>query len=244
MIEILCNDIYNLFLSGNKANNRELFDKVFEISRYFFQNPFALESLENLFELEKKMMNSKGPHKQFIEENILQTLSRSTRYCAPERHDNEYLTLNAELIERATDDKEKQKYMMTLKLVSFTREIFKFKKARDNFNNKRKSLALDILGNICNYYNVSEAFELCLLSLKSKKKTLILAALEFQENYCRNREVSLRSEIIEILDRIIIQTKDRSVAVGALDLLVKTGNISEFEALSRIDEWKEKNDYW
>jgi len=41
-----------------------------------------------------------------------------------------------------------------------------------------------------------------------------------------------------------IQTKDRSVAVGALDLLVKTGNISEFEALSRIDEWKEKNDYW
>lgn len=244
MIEILCNDIYNLFLSGNKANNRELFDKVFEISRYFFQNPFTLESLENLFELEKKLMNSKGPHKQLIEENILQSLSRSTLYCAPEQHDNEYLTLNAELIERATDDKEKQKYIMALKLVSFASEIFKFKKARDNFNNKRKSLSLGILGNICNYYNVPEALELCLLSLKSKKKTLILAALEFQENYCRNREVPLRSEIIEILDRIIIQTKDRSVAVGALDLLVKTGNISEFEALSRIDEWKEKNDYW
>ena len=79
---------------------------------------------------------------------------------------------------------------------------------------------------------------------KSKKKTLILAALEFQENYCRNREVPLRSEIIEILNKIIIQTKDRSVALGALDLLVKTGNIDELEALSRIDEWKEKNDYW
>ena len=104
MIEILCNNIYKSFLSGNKANNRELFDKVFEISRYFFQNPFTLESLENLFELEKKLMNSKGPHKQFIEENILQSLSRSTLYCAPEQHDNEYLTLNAELIERATDD--------------------------------------------------------------------------------------------------------------------------------------------
>ena len=54
----------------------------------------------------------------------------------------------------------------------------------------------------------------------------------------------LPSDIIEILDKIIIQTKDRSVAVGALDLLVKTGNIGELEALSRIDEWKEKNDYW
>ena len=236
MIEILCNDIYNLFLSGNKANNRELFDKVFEISNYFYQNPFTLESLENLFELEKKLMNSKGPHKQFIEENIFQSLSRCSLYCAPEKHDNEYLTINEQLIERATDGKEKQKYIISFKLVSFASEIFKFKKARDNFNSKRKSLALSILSNICNYYNVPEAFELCLLSLKSKKKTLILAALEFQENYCRNREVPLRSEIIEILDKIIIQTKDRSVAVGVLDLLVKTGNIDELEALSRIDE--------
>lgn len=244
MIDTLCNDIYKLFLSGKKSNNRELFDKIFEISRYFYQNPFTLESLENLFELEKKLMNSKGSHKQFIEENIFQFLSRSSLYCAPEQHNNEYLTLNEELIERATDDKEKQKYIMTFKLVSFASEIFKFKKERDNFNNKRKSLLFGILGNICNYYNVPEALELCLLSLKSKKKTLILAALEFQENYCRNREVPLRSEIIDILDRIIIQTKDYSVAVGALDLLVKTGNISEIEALSRIDEWKEKNDYW
>ena len=55
MVNILCNDIYKLFLSGNKANNQKLFDKVFELSRYFFQNPVTVESLENLFELEKKM---------------------------------------------------------------------------------------------------------------------------------------------------------------------------------------------
>ena len=73
---------------------------------------------------------------------------------------------------------------------------------------------------------------------------MILAALEFQENYIRNRGVPLSSEIIEVLDKIILQTKDHSVAVGALDLQVKTGNINEFEALSMIDEWKGKNDYW
>ena len=241
MIEIFCNDIYNLYLSGNKANKRELFNKVIQVSGYFFKNPITLESLENLFELETKMTNSKGPHKNYIEENILEILSRSTQYCAPKQPDNEYLTLNTDLIEKAIDDKEKQKYIMTSKLVSFASDIFKFKKERDNFNSKRKSLALDILCNISIYYNVPEALELCLWSLKSKKKTLILAALEFQEIYCGNREVPLSSGIIEILDRIIVQTKDRSVAVGSLDLLVKTGNISEFEALSRIDEWKEKN---
>ena len=244
MINILCNDIYELFLSGHKANNRELFEKVFELSRYFSQNPVTLKSLENLFELEKKLMNSKGPHKQFVEKHIFQILSRSSLYCGPELTDNEYLTLNEELIEKASNIKEKQKYIVASKFVSFAIGIFKFIKARDNFNNKRKSLALEILSNISNYYNVPEALELCLLSLKSKKETLILAALEFQENYIRNRGIPLDSEIIEILDKIIIQTKDRSVAVGALDLQVKTGNISEFEALSRIDEWKEKNDYW
>ena len=56
MVNILCNDIYKLFLSGNKANNQKLFDKVFELSRYFFQNPVTVESLENLFELEKKWL--------------------------------------------------------------------------------------------------------------------------------------------------------------------------------------------
>lgn len=244
MVNVLCNDIYKLFLSGNKANNRRLFDKVFELSRYFFQNPVTLESLQNLFELEKKLMNSKGSHKQFIEEHIFQALSSSSLYCSPEQTDNEYLTLNEKLIEKATDINEKQKYIVASKLVGFAIEVFKFKRARDNFNNKRKALSLQILGNISNYYDIPEALELCLLSLKSKKKTLILAALEFQENYTRNRKIPLSSMVSKILDKIILQTKNHSVAVGALDLQVKTGNISEFEALSRIDEWKEKNEYW
>ncbi len=73
---------------------------------------------------------------------------------------------------------------------------------------------------------------------------MILSALEFQANYTRNQEIPLSSEVSRILDKILLQTKDRSVAVSALDLQVKTGNISEFEALLKIDDWKEKNEYW
>ncbi len=244
MANVLCEDIYKLFLSGNKANNRKLFDKVLELSRYFFQNPVTVESLENLLNLEKKLMNSKGSHKQFIEKHIFQALSSSSLYFSPEHTDNEYLILNEKLIEKTTDIIEKKKYIVASKLVSFAIEVFKFKKARDNFNSKRKSLSLEILGNISNNYDIPEALDLCLLSLKSKKKTLILAALEFQENYIRNRKIPLSSKVSTILDEILLQTKDHYVAVGALDLQVKTGNISEFEALSRIDEWKEKNEYW
>ena len=154
------------------------------------------------------------------------------------------MTLDEELIETSNCSSEKFKYIITFKLVSFAVEIFKYKKARDNYSNKRKSLALEILGNISNYYDVPEALDLCTLSLKSRRKTLILAALEFQQTYMRNRGASLNPELIEILDKIILQTKDRSVAVGSLDIQVKSGNVTEFEALARIDEWKEKNDSW
>lgn len=244
MITALYNDIYELFLSGIKANNRELFDKVHELTSYFFQNPITLDSLENLFELERKLMNSKGPHKQFVEEHIFKIFSRSTLYCSPKNIDDKYLVLKEELVEKERDTNEKQKYIFALKLVNFAVEIFNFKKARDSFNSKRKSLLLEILSKLSNYYDFPEALELSLLSLKSKKKDLILAALEFLENYVHNRKIPLSSEIVELLDKIILQTKDRTVAVGVLDLQVKTKHISEFEALSRIEEWKEKNDYW
>ncbi|MCK5648782.1 MAG: hypothetical protein KAI22_07870, partial [Gammaproteobacteria bacterium] len=62
--------------------------------------------------------------------------------------------------------------------------------------------------------------------------------------YTKHKNIYLSDEIIKLLDKIILQTKDRSVAVGALNLQVTTGEIDEFEALSRIDDWKEINDHW
>ncbi len=244
MANALCKDIYELFTLRIKANNRRLFDKVFELSNYFVRNPVTIESLECIIELERKMMNSSGPHKQFVEEHVFQALTRSTLYCSPEQSNDEYLSFKEKPIGDTNNIDKKQEVILASKLLSFVIEVFKFNKARDNFSSKRKALSFGIIGNISYYYDIPEVFDLCLLSLKSKKKSLIFAALEFQENYTRNREVSLSPSVIEILDKIILQTKDHSVAVGVLDLQVKTGNIDEFEALSMIDEWKEKNEYW
>jgi hypothetical protein len=77
---------------------------------------------------------------------------------------------------------------------------------------------------------VPEAVELCVAALKSNKKTLVLAAAEFYENYRRGRNISLTPEMVERLDEIISKTKDRSVAVTALNLQVEAGLISELAA--------------
>lgn len=241
MLATLCKDIHKLFLSGIKGTHRELFDKAYELSQYFKGHPATSESLEPVFELERKLCVGRGPHKQFVEERVFEALCTSALYCEPECSNKKYLTANLPLLEKRTRIEEKQEHMIALKLVDFSREVFQLQISRDAFNSKRKSLALDLIGRVAVYYDIPEAIELCTAALQSKKKTLVLAALEFYEINLHGQDRSLVPEIISQLDEIVSKTKDRSVAVTALNLQVEAGVVSELEALSRIDDWKERN---
>jgi len=241
MLSALCEDIHHLFLAGMKGTNREWWDKAYELSHYFVRNHATSELLEPIIGLERKLISAKGPHKQFLEERVFQALFTSALYCAPERSGKKRMTLDPSLIERSTSVQERQRHLMALKLVSFSIEVLQLQNPRDAFNNKRKGLAMDLIGRVADYYDIPEAIDLCLTALQSNKKTLVLAAAEFYQNYRRGRDMSLTPEMVERLDDIISKTKDRSVAVTALSLQVEAGLISELEALSRIDDWKERN---
>lgn len=241
MLSALCREIQHLFLTGTKGTNRELWDKAYELSNYFMQNHATPELLESIIALERKLIPAKGSYKQFLEERVFQALFTGALYCAPERSGKKRMTLDPVLIERSTSVQERQRHLMALKLVSFSMEVLQLQNPRDAFNNKRKGLAMDLVGRVAVYYDIPQAVDLCLAALRSNKKTLVLAAVEFYENYRRGRNVSLTPEMVERLDDIIRKTKDRSVAVTALNLQVEDGLISELEALSRIDDWKERN---
>jgi len=45
----------------------------------------------------------------------------------------------------------------------------------------------------------------------------------------------------KLLVGLVARTDSRGLAVGALNILVESGNISEFTALDHIDDWKERN---
>jgi len=241
MLSALCKEIHHLFLAGTNGTNRELWDKAYELSHYFMRNHATPELLEPIIGLERKVIFAKGPYKQFLEERVFQALSTSALYCAPEGSDKKRITLDPALIEKSTSVQESQRHMIALKLVSFSMEVFQLQIHRDAFSNKRKGMAMDLIGRVAVYYDIPEAIELCMAALKSNKKTLVLAVAEFYENYRRGRNISLTPEMVERLDDIISKTKDRSVAVTALNLQVEAGLISELEALSRIDDWKERN---
>ena len=241
MLSALCKEIYQLFLIGTKGTNRKLWDKAYDMSNYFVQNHATPELLEAIIGLEYKLIAANGPYKQFLEERVFQALCVSALYCAPERSDKERMVLDPALIERSTDVQQRQRCLMALKLVNFSKEIFQLTIPRDTFNTKRKGLAMDLIGRVAAYYDIPEAIELCMAAFQSNKRTLVLAAAELFENYSRRRDISLPPEMVERLDDIIRKTKDRSIAVAGLNLQVEAGLISEFEALSRIDDWKERN---
>ncbi|NOQ37171.1 MAG: hypothetical protein GQ569_14980 [Methylococcaceae bacterium] len=202
MIKQLCDDLYDVFLSRTKSDDRILLNKVSEIFSYFFHNSLTLDSLESLIDLERKLVNSKGFNKNYIEKNIFQALSQGSLGCSPKKQlKNKYLILDEKLIKRTRSIEEKEKYTMSLKLANFSIEMFNFNKARDNFSSERKSLALGILSNLSNYYDIPEVLSLSLLALKSGKKPVIAAAIEFEKRYASTRNLSISFEAEQAWDK-------------------------------------------
>jgi hypothetical protein len=238
MIARLCKDINKLFLAGAKEGERELFDKAYDLSRYFALNRPTLESLKPVLDLERKLIAEKGPHKSFLEQRIFAALREIADYCGEYGSPGKRLPLTPAVLAKSAGQ-EKSRQALALELVAFAREMYQLKSPRDPFNNKRKGLALDVIGRLDAGYDIPEVMELCIAALQSNKKALIFAAAEFLEIRCA-RDLPLEPEIIECLDRIICKTRDRWVAVTALNVQVKADIIDEFEALARIDDWREE----
>ncbi len=103
MLSVLCKEIYQLFLSGTKGTNRELWNRASDLSNYFIQYRATPELLDTVIDLENKLIVSKGPYKQLLENSVFKSLYFSALHCAPEHSDAERMLLTHELIEKSTD---------------------------------------------------------------------------------------------------------------------------------------------
>lgn len=240
MISTLCKDITKLFLAAEKKRERELFDKAYDLSRYFVLHRPTVKSIEPVLDLERKLIAEKGPNKNFLEQRVFAALEEVAEYCAGHGSPGKRLPLTPGSSPGSTGSREKMRQALALELVGFAREIHELKIPRDPFNNKRKGLALYVISKIDAAYDIPEVMELCISALQSNKKPLVFAAGELLDSRSR-RDLPLEPEVIACLDRIISKTKDRSVAVTALHVQVEASVIDEFEALARIDDWKEQN---
>ena len=76
-------------------------------------------------------------------------------------------------------------------------------------------------------------------TLRKGKGSEIGGALDFIRALSQQEAVSLDDEIADELFAFAARAPLRSLAVGALDVLVEADIISEFTAMDQINEWKE-----
>ncbi len=237
---MLKDELIELYTQENTKYNFEIFKKLYEIRDKFDNLDFALNNLEQLFDFERYVIYNKGTNRFKVEEKVLDFFQMLIIDLC-ESYDFGIKVLDELLANDSKDNELKKIHTINLSFLNFAKELFAISIPRDSFNSKRKGYALGIISKLLNYYDISNKLDLFIEALRSPKDKLIIEALNELHYYHENiPEKHLSEKIINELDKIILKTKNRTVATGALNLQVITGYISEFEALSRIDDWKEK----
>ena len=201
---------------------------IYKLQQEIYYTDFSLNSLNEVLNLTVQIASSKKKLKQILERELLRFI------CYLPHH----LWKRKENVAQKSDARDSK---IAMSLINFAKEIYPIKIDRDSFAGKRRGYAIRILANLCFYFDVPDFLEMTKKSIKSKSKTEFLDVVESLKYYYLEISKTPDKDIIEALDKRIEKTKHRTEAVSALDLQVETGVISEFEALSRIDEWKEKN---
>jgi hypothetical protein len=126
-------------------------------------------------------------------------------------------------------------------LHDFALACFQFKRPRDSFGGTRRARALEILGRVGLAVDLPEVVDMARQALKKAQSVEARQVVGFLQEYFVERDLPPDEEMIEELLSLAEATDSRSTAFNALNTLVETGVISEFEALDRMDDWKDKH---
>ncbi len=226
-------------LSDNQNNLHSL---AFDIRRFRKSLNHNLENIQKLLDVIRLLRDAKGSGRGVFEEQMMQELSCLMSNCVEVLKDAGVVGLKYCETPNELPDKLKVECKIIAVICKFAIESIEFSRPRDSLAGKRRSCSFDILGNASCLYEMPEnIIELVLKILKSNRRATALGALLFMESYYKARKTSVPADVEELLIDFVGKTDSRSEAVGALNILVESGNISEFTALDYISEWKERN---
>lgn len=132
-------------------------------------------------------------------------------------------------------------FLVLQALYEFGMGCFGPSRARDSLAGHRRGAAFELLGQIGSVVDLPEAVELARAALRKSASPEARQAAAFVETYFAARDEPPDDDLIERLLGLAGRATSRSTVFHALNALVETGVISELEALSHMDEWKDKH---
>ncbi|MCP5515645.1 MAG: hypothetical protein H7A45_00125 [Verrucomicrobiales bacterium] len=126
-------------------------------------------------------------------------------------------------------------------LHDFAMTCFAFTRPRDAFGGRRRAMAFDILAEVGQCIDLPEVVNLARQALRKPRSVEARQAAEFLHHYLAARDQAPDDATTKDLLGLASRTDTRSTAFSALNALVETRSISEFEALDRLDDWKSRH---
>lgn len=198
-------------------------------------------AMRALLEVTCLLRASDRPGRQVAEERIMDHLQNLAWKCGG-RLDDAKLKRLPDFSEINQVSAELQPALQVLQeLHDFALTCFVFKRPRDSFGGRRRALAFDILAEVGLYVDLPEAVRLARQALRKTQSVEARQAAEFLQHYSAARGLQPDEATTQELLALAEGTDSRSTAFGALNALVETGTISEFEAWDRLDDWKSKH---
>jgi hypothetical protein len=182
-----------------------------------------------LIDTVRAVRDSPGPGSTVAETRLMQSL------CSTAFHGIGGLTKNS-----PAPDADLRREVLR-ELAAYAVECLGFRRARDSFGGRRRSIAFEILAYAHPYLDLAEAVRIALSIVRSGDGNEFHGAIEFLLERFQDRDEAPDEELVNVLLGVAKRTRSRSIAFGALNFLVETGVISEFQALDRLDAWKEQN---
>jgi hypothetical protein len=129
------------------------------------------------------------------------------------------------------------------RLIGLSKEILDLPDDNSKGSELRRAKALRLIAEMINYYDVKDAKNLFLNSIKSKNTAEQYSALEGLENYYDATDDEISDELVKVLNEIIENTDDRTVASTCLQILINAAIIDEMTAICEIDDWEDDHLY-
>lgn len=227
---------------GISCDFKKIEEQIFDLMQAYHsdQSCNVIKLTNELIIYEKNIIDKRGKNKNRIEENILIWI-RILYSELITGYEFDYVYLEESVIANTKDKELRQAHSVSFEILKLVQLIIDFNMPKDNFASKRKGHAIGLFCILLTKYNIKGEFDILKKVLDTGKDALLIRTLEELDSFTKITEKELPKDIIQTLYNLIKKTKNRSLAVGCLNVLISIGKESEGSALKIIDDWKETN---
>lgn len=242
--QLLIADIRDALADVARENRYgDLFHATWELVRFEDELAGDIGKVRELIAVGRAIRDATGPGRSVAEQKIIDTLKGIAWTCCSVLEEAGVPRIPDLAAADALIPALRRSILIVAELRDYALESLRFNaRPRDAFAGARRGQSFEILGIAGRLFDLPEALDMARQALRRSRSQTVRGAIIFLEDYFKAREgMEVPDDIHTALLTVAETTDSRSTATGALNVLVETGEISDMEALDRLDDWKDKH---